>query len=356
MYYFRKKEELAAACFYRAIEQYEALIAEAQRGRTVREALELFIRSYFEFRRRVTLGEADQIAVFNDVRALHDPGVGQAYTQMFRNARSLLLKSKELGALERVDHNARTHLLISQLFWSVVWTPRYHPEDYGRLADHALDILENGVLRAASAWKPHVLADIEPPAADKSSEARETFLQAATTLMNEQGYLGASVQKISARLNVTKGAFYHHLDTKDDLILACFERTLEIMRRAQREAVRVTTSGAENLMSIAAALIEYQLSGKAPLLRTSALTSVPEEIRAALIKEFDRVSGRFSLVFSDGIADASLRPVDAAIAAQMITGMINAAAEVHRWAPGVTPENVTHIYARPLFQGLLTVR
>jgi AcrR family transcriptional regulator len=354
MYYFRKKEELAAACFYKAIEQYEALIAAAQGARTVREALELFIRGYFDFRRRVTLGEADQIAVFNDVRALHDPGVGQAYTQMFRNARNLLLKSKELSGLERVDHNARTHLLISQLFWSVVWTPRYHTEDYGRLADHALDILENGLLRTASTWKPHALVDIEPPLADKSSEARETFLQAATTLMNEQGYLGASVQKISERLNVTKGAFYHHLDTKDDLILACFERTLEIMRRAQREAARATSSGAESLVSVAAALIEYQLSGKAPLLRTSALTSVPEEIHVALIKEFDRVSGRFSLVFSDGIADGSLRPVDAAIAAQMITGMINAAAEVHRWAPGVTPENVTHIYARPLFQGLLT--
>ena len=35
--------------------------------------------------------------------------------------------------------------------------------------------------------------------------------------MNEHGYLGASVQKISERLNVTKGAFYHHIEAKDDL-------------------------------------------------------------------------------------------------------------------------------------------
>ncbi|HET9448948.1 MAG TPA: TetR/AcrR family transcriptional regulator [Steroidobacteraceae bacterium] len=354
MYYFRKKEDLAAACFHKAIEQYESMIAQAQRGQTAREALELFVRGYFEFRRQVAAGEADQIAVYNDVRAVHDPGVGVAYTQMFRNARSLLLKSPEIAALPRMDCNARTHLLLAQLFWSVVWVPRYYVEDYPRLADHMLDILENGLVRADREWQPRALHEVEPPIADGSSEARETFLQAATSLMNDLGYHGASVQKISERLNVTKGAFYHHLDTKDDLILACFERTLEIVRRAQLEGARAAANGADNLIAVAAALVEYQLSGKAPLLRTAALTSVPQEIRANLVKEFDRASGRFSLVCSDGIADSSLRPVDAAIASQMITALINAAAEVHAWAPGISQQNVSRSYARPLFQGLLS--
>jgi AcrR family transcriptional regulator len=354
MYYFHKKEELAAACFHKAIEQYESIIAEAQRARSAREALETFIRGYFEFRRRVAAGEADQIAVYNDVRAVRDPGVGQAYTQMFRNARSLLLKSPEIAGLARMECNARTHLLLAQLFWSVVWVPRYYVEDYPRLADHVLDILQNGLLRAGIDWQPRELSDIEPPLAGGTSEARETFLRAATSLMNDQGYHGASVQKISERLNVTKGAFYHHLDTKDDLILACFERTLEIVRRAQHEGTRVAGNGAENLVCVSAALVEYQLSGKTPLLRTSALTSVPQEIRTGLIKEFDRASGRFSLVFSEGIADNSLRPVDAAIAAQMITALINAAAEVDNWAAGMSQQNVARVYARPLFNGLLS--
>jgi AcrR family transcriptional regulator len=219
----------------------------------------------------------------------------------------LLLKSPEIASLPRMDCNARTHLLLAQLFWSVVWVPRYYIEDYPRLADHMLDILENGLVRANGEWQPRALREVEPPLADGSSEARETFLQAATSLMNDQGYRGASVQKISERLNVTKGAFYHHLDTKDDLILACFERTLAIVRRAQDEGARMAVNSAENLIAVAAALVEYQLSGKAPLLRTSALTSVPQEIRADLVKEFDRASGRVSLVLSDGIAVSSLR-------------------------------------------------
>jgi AcrR family transcriptional regulator len=353
MYYFRSKEELAASCFYRSIETYDALIARAEEAKSTHAALELFVRGFFERRRQIALGEADQMAVFNDVRALKDAGVGQAYEAMFRRARGLLLKSRELAALPRIDCNARTHILLAQLFWSVVWIQRYDAEDYGRLADHTLDILENGLARERVRWSPQPLPPLLTPSADRSTEGRETFLRAATVLINEHGYLGASVQKISEHLNVTKGAFYHHNEAKDDLVEACFARTLDVMRHVQRAAAAATKSGYANLAAACAALLEYQLTGSAPLLRTSALTSVPQNIYEFLIAEFDRVSGKFSLVCSDGIADGSLRAADASIASQMITALINASAEVHFWAPGINAKNGGQIYARPLFEGLL---
>jgi hypothetical protein len=46
--------------------------------------------------------------------------------------------------------------------------------------------------------------------------------------------------------------------------------------------------------------------------------------------------------------------VDVNIAAQMVTGAINAAAELHYWAPGLTPEAVVDHYVRPLFEGLMS--
>jgi AcrR family transcriptional regulator len=352
MYYFKSKEELAATVYYRAIERYDQLIATAQQAATAPEALEIFVRGYFEFRRNVVAGDAEPVAVFNDVRALQDPGVGEAYIRMFRNARSLLLKPGMPPGLDRVDYNARTHLLISQLAWSVVWVPRYHVDDYSRVADHALDIVENGIVPPGKPLQAPTLR-VGPVLADNNSAARETFLQAATLLVNERGYLGASVQKISEQLNLTKGAFYHHLDNKDDLIVACFQRTLDIIKRTLDDAGKVARNGAEHLIAACTALTEYQLSGNAPLLRTSALTSVPEEMSALLVREFDRNSGRVSLVLTDGIADGSFRPTDTNIGAQMITAMINAAAEVHFWAPGVTQLNVAKIYVRPMFEGLL---
>ncbi len=92
MYYFKSKEELAATAYYRAIERYEQLIAAAQEGKTAHEALEIFVRGYFNFSAAVASGEAEAIAGFNDIRALQDPALSEAFILMFRNARALLLK------------------------------------------------------------------------------------------------------------------------------------------------------------------------------------------------------------------------------------------------------------------------
>jgi hypothetical protein len=54
----------------------------------------------------------------------------------------------------------------------------------------------------------------------------------------------------------------------------------------------------------------------------------------------------------DGMADGSLRIVDPSIAAQVVNGMINAAAELERWARGVTATKVFELYALPVFTGL----
>ena len=137
-------------------------------------------------------------------------------------------------------------------------------------------------------------------------------------------------------------------------MVACFERTCAIMWRAIRAAEAEGGSGLKVLAQLCAALVQYQMAGNLPLLRTSALTTVPESIHADLVRKFDRISHRFASIISDGIADGSVRPVDVNIAAQMITAMINASAELNFWAPGLTAETAAAHYVRPLFEGLLS--
>lgn len=349
IYYFPSKEELAAACFLKAIEAYNRLIDEAARGSTAEARLANLVRRYFAFRRAVATGAADPIAFFNDVRALGDTGVNEAYVAMFRRARALLEPAPPAG-IDRSALNARTHHILSQLFWAVAWLPQYDPDDFERAGERTLDIVEHGVGARGRAWAP---APLDFPLARPAAKgAWEAFLRSATELINEQGYLGASVEKISGRLNVTKGSFYHHNEAKDDLVVACFERTIDIMRGAQRAAERLAVSGWDRLCATSAALVELQVSGAAPQLRTSAATSVPEAIQPQLIQKFDRVSGYFAATISDGIADGSIRPIDANICAQMITGALNAASELRFWARGLSPKQASAVFLRPLFEGM----
>ena len=349
IYYFKNKEELAAACFLKGLEAYEELIATCAGGATDRARMGAFIQAYFEHARQVDVGEADPFPVFNDVRALNHEPVNAAYVEMFRAFRGLLA---DKATLPRLHRNARAHLLLSEVFWISAWLDQVEAADYPRTAERMTALLSGGLIGKGRAWprpRPLCLTHEDDPTATASPEL---FLRAATQLINEEGYHGASVERISAKLNVSKGAFYHHNETKDELVVACFQRTFDIMWRAIHAAERAGGSGLDVLASSVAALIEHQMRGDAPLLRTSALTAVPETIRAELMQRFDRISYRFASILCDGIADGSVAPVEVNIASQVITAAINAAAELHYFTPGLEPDAVVDHYVRPLFEGL----
>jgi AcrR family transcriptional regulator len=348
IYYFRNKEELAAAAYLRAIERYEALVT-ASLGAPEPERARAFVRHSLEFRRQVAVGEAEQIALFNDVRALNAAEVNTAYVEMFRRARRLLPGA---GRLEREARNARTHLMLAQLSWATGWLSQWEPRDYARVAERMSDVLLGGLIAPGGSQPQGLPIVLIGPDSGRLRASPEMFLRAATQLINDEGYHGASVERISATLNVSKGAFYHHNQTKDELVEACFERTFELTWKAIRAAEAAGGSGLQVLATVAQALVEHQVRGDAPMLRTTALTTVPEPIRLAMMDQMHRISLRFAAIVCDGIADGSIRPVDVNIAAQMITGAINAAAELHFFAPGVRPETVAEHYLRPLFAGL----
>ncbi len=51
----------------------------------------------------------------------------------------------------------------------------------------------------------------------------------------------------------------------------------------------------------------------------------------------------------DDMMDGSIRPLDPSVAAQISIGLVNAAAELTRWAPNTNAENGTELYVRPIF-------
>ena len=106
---------------------------------------------------------------------------------------------------------------------------------------------------------------------------------AATRQINEHGYRGASVDRISAASIVTKGAFYHHNEAKDELVAACFRRSFGIAREAQRRVAAMPGTELHRLVAAVAGLIRFQLGPEGPLLRTSVLSSMPQEHQVEII-------------------------------------------------------------------------
>jgi AcrR family transcriptional regulator len=355
-YYYRKKDDLAAACFLRGIETFDQMIGHAAQGADWRERLLRFLDAFLDLSRRIRLREAPPMVSFTEMRALKEPQrtqVIEAYNGMFRHFRGFF-DAPEFDFLDRREKNARTHLLLEQAFWTNGWLRRYDVEDYPRLRDRMLDILSGGLANGDRAWSPSPLEALTPPLPDPHDHARETFLIAATRLINQRGYRGASVEDISAQLNVTKGSFYHHNEGKDDLVADCFKRSFAVVRRAQLASRDLPGGQWQRLASVTAALVEYQLSDEGPLLRASAMGALPPPLRQQMAERYNRISDRFASMVSDGIAEGSIRPVDPMIAANMLNALINAAASLGSWVPGVTREEAAAVFARPLLQGVFS--
>jgi TetR/AcrR family transcriptional repressor of nem operon len=62
-------------------------------------------------------------------------------------------------------------------------------------------------------------ADATTPATSKPS-ARDKILAAALSVIRTKGYAATSVDDLCAAAGVTKGAFFHHFKSKDDLAVA----------------------------------------------------------------------------------------------------------------------------------------
>ena len=353
-YYYRKKEDLAAACLLRSMDALGAAADAAARAPTLQARVQGFLDSYLGLLARIDDGLHPELIVFSDVLTLGPPQhemVAAAYTQMFRRVRALL-DAPDAPALGAAARNARAHLLLSTTTWARAWVRRYESADYPRVAGRIGTLLLAGVCAPGQGLAP-ATSPLALAAALGDGDTRNAYLRAATRLVNEHGYHGASVDRIAAELQLTKGSFYHHHETKEELIAACFERTFAVVRAAQSAALDAPGPGGDRLALACRALLDFQLSPSGPLLRITAWTGLPEALRSDMRRTLSRLGERFATLVIDGMADGSLRIVDPSVAAQVINGTINAVAEIERWVPGIQAANAFELYARPLFSGLL---
>lgn len=353
-YYFERREDFVAAAFMRSIDVHQELAQRAAGERGLEARIGRFVRDYFELQARVRTGACPEFVHFGDLRALAEPHsdlVWPAYNRMFQTIRQLF-RTPGIRC-DRSQLNAWTHMLLSQLLWSVVWFDEYFPDEAETIADRVADILLHGLSAVSPLDLSHFTAP--PPAfpddADRLSQ--RSFLRTATALINEFGHRGASVDRISKELNVTKGAFYHYNDTRDGLVVACFEHTFAILRAAQDTALASGTSGLLQIITASVPLITRQMVENGTLLRTSALTALEPQLRAKMDAQMFRLTRRFGDMLNTGLIDGSVRPCNLYIAAEMVTAMINSAEELSRWVRSATADKAASLYVRPLVVGIL---
>lgn len=304
--------------------------------------------------RRAREPGASELAVLSDMRALEPAArapLAAMYAETFAIMRNFFAPPGGDGPGKGTGGSrsaiAATHLSAS-LQWLPAWIDQYQLRDFPRVEARLFDVLSNGLGRADVDWPMSATRLCEND--DDSAQSR--FLGAATRLINSHGYAGASVERIAAELGVSTGSFYHHLDNKDDLVLACFHRSFATIEAAQAHGDSTGRNEGERLGVAAALLVGLQFGDDSPLLRMSAYQALPLDLRAEMLELAGQVTRHVAGTIMDGVTDGSLRAVDPLIASETVMAAISAASDLRRWAKPRPMAEAIRAYLQPLRSGI----
>lgn len=183
---------------------------------------------------------------------------------------------------------------------------------------------------------------------------RNQIVSAALRLFLEKGYHSTSLQDIITAANCSKGGFYHHFASKDDLLYLIHETfiTYELERG---EAVRSRPGpAAERLREVIVDLVE------SIALYRPHVTVFFEERRSlssekfALVKEKrDRYEALVRELVEDGVRSGEFRrDLDPRIVTFAIFGMCNWTYQWLRPDGALTPRQVGEMFSSLILQGL----
>ncbi len=153
----------------------------------------------------------------------------------------------------------------------------------------------------------------------RSEETRKKILDAAIKLFSTRGFTDASVDDICEEAGISKGAFYHHFETKQALFLALLDGWLQTIDSAIEESKETTAP--ETFMQMTEAfpyLFESAAGGLPMFLEFWLQASRDKKIWDASIAPYRRYHKYFTSLIKKGVEEGSFVEVDPELASRMI--------------------------------------
>lgn len=183
---------------------------------------------------------------------------------------------------------------------------------------------------------------------------REELLRICVSVFNEHGYDATSMDMLAKKLGVTKSAIYHHIKTKEEILVSALQKALEALEEVFDAAETLpAASSAEKVEFVVRqtvfVLVE-QLDNVTLLLRLRGNTDIQER---ALTRRH-QLTYRLSDLILAAQEDGELRQdTDSRTLARLTFGMINSLSTWYRPERGTDIDRLADTVAKMAFQGML---
>ncbi|MDD2233751.1 MAG: TetR/AcrR family transcriptional regulator [Desulfitobacteriaceae bacterium] len=183
----------------------------------------------------------------------------------------------------------------------------------------------------------------------------QVILNGASQVFTERGYKGATLEEITNRIKMTKGALYYYVSSKEELWLKCHMYTLDKAMGNIRPIYESSLSPDIKLYNMIKAHVQSVIGS------TSYFTNfnfekkfISQSVQLQNVtRQRDKFEQMFSSVIKEGIELNIFNPIDVKFARLAILGSINYITNWYTPEGELTPLEIAEKIAKIYYTGLL---
>ena len=183
---------------------------------------------------------------------------------------------------------------------------------------------------------------------------REDILDAAAQVFRQKGFHGASMSAIAGAVNLQKASLYHHVASKQEILLALLNRAL-VMLTNLIAAIAVQPIPADQKLRqmIRAYLAALAENGDLAAVLLFEHRSLDKKNHARHVPQRDKFEELWRDVLNEGVREKIFNCKDTDMAVRALMGVMNWTITWYRPEGGKPIEQIADGYADMLFKGLL---
>jgi AcrR family transcriptional regulator len=343
-YYVNDRNALVFQCYSRACELAAQDLAEAGKAATGLGRVLAFIRLSLA-------SDRPPVAVLSEINALDPETADVIRLANDRNTQALMGfidQGMDDGSIRPCDREIVAQAIVGMLSWSQL-LPNWSSEKHGeRLRERTsacmIELLTNGVaVDRQTKFSCKLPVEMFGPKLGNIFDREESssfkvalLLATASALFNRNGIEATSVDEIGAAVGLTKGAVYHYLDDKLDLVTQCYERSFGLYDQFVDLSRSSGRNGLESAMINAHLNIQAQAGPLSPLMPQPGFEALPEAVLRNLHDRANQQNKAVAGLLQDGIDQGFVRPCETRLTTHICAGAFG---WIPKWLPGSPRDN-----------------
>ncbi|MGZ9221957.1 MAG: TetR/AcrR family transcriptional regulator [Anaerolineales bacterium] len=183
---------------------------------------------------------------------------------------------------------------------------------------------------------------------------REDILEAAAQVFRQKGFHGASMQDIAKAVSLQKASLYHHVSSKQEILLALLDRALEMLLERISAIRNQDVPADEKLRQMVRAYLQI-LAENTDL--SSVLLfehrSLERKQHARHVPNRDKFEALWRAALEEGVAAKLFKCDDPALTTRAILGIMNWTITWYRPQGPLKIDEIADHYSNLLLNGLL---